>query len=145
MSDKFVEQLSQLLAFDLVINNSDRFLFVWRYIDNIILKDDPEYEEMDLWADPEINEGNFGFVGNNLYSLDHRSDHRLSYIQQIHDLLTDELLDELSVLMAKFFKLSEDELNVFKLYLRTYVMNYMEKFPSFLELFEWISHNKNYK
>lgn len=139
-SDKFTEQLAQLLAFDLIVNNTDRFLFIWRYIDNIIFRDDPDYEQVYLWDEPQINEGNFGFVGNDLYSLDHRSSNELSDITRVHQLLSHELLDQLSVLMSEFFKLNEDELNVFKLYLQMYVRDYLDKFPMFIELLEWISN-----
>ena len=131
---KFGPQLASLLAFDLVIANSDRFLFIFRFIDNILFVDDPEYEQMDLWLDPIINEGNFGFIGLDLWSLDCRAD-KLDYILKVHRLLDDEFLKKCSRLMGQFFKLNRNEILTFEDKLNKYVSRYLELFPKFLQLY----------
>lgn len=72
-SSKFVKQLTGLLAYDLISGNSDRFLFIGRYIDNFLFTEDPEFEEHEIFIYEEesnINNGNFGFVGEDLWSID---------------------------------------------------------------------------
>ena len=135
--DNFVPQLASLLAFDLVIGNGDRFLFIFRKIDNILFVKDPEYEQMDLWFDPIINEGNFGFVNSDLWSLDCRSSN-LEYILKIHRLLDKEFLKECTQLMSLFFKLDRNEAVIFEIKLNTYLARYMKLFPRFVQLYHLI-------
>lgn len=137
-SENFVKQLAALLAFDLVVANTDRFLFISRYIDNIIFKDEPGYEQMNLWDNPVINAGNFGFIGADMWSLDHRAYDEISYINKIHNLLDDEFLRNCSRLMGEFFELDQEQVLLFENKLRKYINRYMRLFPVFSELYNWI-------
>lgn len=137
-SKSFVKQLARLLAFDLVAGNSDHFLFIDRIIDNIIFANDPEYGQMDLWDSPILNEGNFGFVGDDLWSLDHRANDDMSFILKIHKLLDKEFLSTCTRLMAKHFKLSSDEESVFRSKLSKYVARNLKLFPKFKVMHDWV-------
>ena len=137
-SDKFVKQLSRLLAFDLVVANTDRFLFITRYIDNIIFSSYPGYEQMDLWLDPHINEGNFGFVGTDLWSIDHRAYDNLDYISKLHSLLNDDFIKECTKMMTTFFKLNKKEEIHFFNKVKKYIQYNLSIYPKFELLYNWI-------
>lgn len=136
---KFVKQLAALLAFDLVVGNGDRFLFISRSIDNILFRDDPEYEQMDLWETPQINEGNFGFVGTDLWSIDHRAHDDIHFILRLHRLLTEEFLQSCTVLMTQFFRLNLEERVLLGNKLSKYVRIYLALFPVFAQLHSWVT------
>jgi hypothetical protein len=105
------KQISQILAFDLLIGNNDRFLFISRYLDNIFFKDDPEYTEMDPFDEPIINEGNLGIVDNDLWSLDIQSnENMLEFLKN----LTVKQLNDIQELMIKFMKFNPMEAKNFK-------------------------------
>jgi len=141
-SGKFVKQLASLLAFDLVIENNDRFLFIFRYISIFILKEnrDEEDDDIDIWIDPPINEGNFGFVGSDLWSLDERAND-MKYIRRTHSILyplDDELLNIFSDLMGQFFKLDQENVALFSKKLKKYLARNFKLFPVFKEMYDWI-------
>ena len=141
-SKGFVKQLASLLAFDLVIGNSDRFLFITKFIDNILFRDDPDYQEMDIWDSPQINEGNFGFVGSDLWSLDHRANDDLNFIIRLHQLATDDFLQSCSMLMAEYFQLNQREQVVLRDKLSKYLRHYLTLFPLFTQLHNWVNSYK---
>lgn len=49
-SISFVKELARLLAYDLVVGNFDRFLFITRYFDNIIFANEPEWEDGEIFV-----------------------------------------------------------------------------------------------
>ncbi|SNW62696.1 Actin-Fragmin Kinase domain-containing protein [Orpheovirus IHUMI-LCC2] len=141
-SNNFIKELAEILAFDLVVSNADRFLFIFRYFDNIIYKDDPEYEQMEIFDDPPINEGNFGFVGNKLYALDHRANSDIEQIIKLHNLLNDENINVCSELVSQYFKLNEMETILFNSILKNKIIDNLDKFPSFAKLHKWVTSQK---
>lgn len=138
-TNNFIKELAEILAFDLVVGNGDRFLFIFRYFDNIIYKDDPEYEQMELFDDPPINEGNFGFVDHKLYTLDHRASSDIDYIYKLHSLLNEENLHTCSSLVGRYFKLSKDHIITFNNILRNKVIDNLHKFNNFLKVYNWVN------
>ena len=137
---KFVKQLAELLAFDLTVGNGDRFLFISRYIDDFLFKDDPEYDPYgeDLWDNPIINEGNFGIVNDDLWSLDERAYDDINYITRLHALLTEPFLDECTRLMGYYFKLTPDQMLLFRRKLVKYLDHDLALFPIFHRLHKWV-------
>jgi len=61
-------KLGELLAFDVFIVNSDRFLYMTRLIDNKMFEDDPEYNKIESWDYPMVNLGNID--NGNLWSIE---------------------------------------------------------------------------
>lgn len=135
-SNKFIKQLASILAFDLLVCNGDRFLFIWRLIDNIIFKN--IYPKMDLWLNPIINTGNLGIIDEELWSLDMRAHDDIKYISDVHNLLTKDFLLECSNLMGIYFKLSRSQIKYFNDKLTKYIGKYSEIFPYFNELYNWV-------
>jgi hypothetical protein len=136
-SDKFIKQLAAILAFDLTIANTDRFLFITRHIENIIFSSDPQFEPVDVWVNPPINEGNFGFVGTDLWTLDHRAIGDKNYIVRLHEILNDDFLSECTNLMANFFGI-DDAKKYFFVKLKKYLNHNLSMFSYFKSLYSWI-------
>jgi hypothetical protein len=122
--DNLPRQIAEILAFDLLVGNGDRFFFISRYIDNIFFKDDPEYEQMDLWDNPIINDGNIGIVHDELWTLDciFGSPDMIQFLKK----LTDEQLKDIEDLMIKFMEFDEKD----SYYFRHYFKNYRQKFST---------------
>jgi len=132
----FIEELAVLLAFDLTVGNGDRFLFITRYLENIIFKNDPDYDQMDIWDNPIINEGNFGFVGNNLWSIDHNAGD-LEYLQKLHNITDDKLLYSCCQLMSQYFNFNNIELKIFYDKLIIQYRKNMSYYAKFEEIYIW--------
>jgi hypothetical protein len=122
--DNLPRQIAEILAFDLLVGNSDRFLFITRYIDNIFFKDDPEYDQMYLWDDPIVNDGNIGIVNDELWTLDciFSEPDMIEFLKK----LTDEQLKDIEDLMIKFMEFNEKD----SYYFRHYFKMYRQKFSS---------------
>lgn len=133
----FAKQLAGLLAFDLTIGNGDRFVFLFRYIDNIIFANDPDYFQMEIWEEPLINEGNFGIFNDNLWSLDARTELDLDYAQKIHTLLTPSFLLRCTELMTEHFHLTTEQQAIFATKLQKYHNRNMALFPIYERLYKW--------
>lgn len=136
--EDFPEQLAVLLAFDLVVGNGDRFLFIFSHIDNALFADDLEYEQVDLWDEPAINKGNFGFIGDRLWSMDHRGDYDMEDLYRIHQLLTSEFLGDCSMLMGKYFSLTVQETARLSTTLKNRIERNLVLFPVFEKLHKYI-------
>lgn len=124
----FTKQLAKILAFDLIVGNTDRFLFITRYIDNII-----NSEQMNLWDEPCVNEGNFGFVNNNLWSMDHCAN--INYINKLHKLIGNKLIHDCSNLMKTYFNLNNIDSHMFEHKLYKYIEKYKKIYPLLEKLF----------
>lgn len=139
-SPKFIKQLAGLLAYDLVVGNFDRFSFISRYIDNFLFVDDPEFEQHEIFLDDEdsdLNSGNFGFVGDDLWSIDDRCYHNVEFIKRLHDLCTFEFITECSRLMAEYFHLDRNEEITFRNKCWKYLNRNLLLFPVFEKLLYW--------
>lgn len=141
--DKFVKQLAELLAFDLVVGNGDRFVFIFRRVDDLIFVDDPEYipQSDQLWDDPVINEGNFGFVDGDLWSLDTFPAYTPEQLTRFHSSLTHEFLVECTELISQYFKLSNDQMALFHRRLTKQLGRNLKEYPIFRALHTWIEEN----
>jgi hypothetical protein len=135
-----VKQLAGLLAYDLIVGNFDRFLFIARYIDNFLFTDDPEFEENKIFMDDEdsnINEGNFGFVGEDLWSIDDRYAYNIEDLHRLHKLCTFKFITECSKMIAQYFHLNKNEEITFRNKCWKYFKRNMLLFPTFEETIRW--------
>ncbi len=71
--DQLSDEIGKLLAFDLYIGNNDRFIAIFKYIDEILETSNVVLDDFDHIFNQSfpINYGNFGFHNNKLYSIDH--------------------------------------------------------------------------
>lgn len=148
-SVNFPKQLAGLLAFDLVIGNVDRFMFIFRFVDNTMFEQDPgfftsffeddEFEPHEIWMEDIINEGNFGFVGLDVWSIDHTVfPEGIAYINKLHQMLSEAFLRECSLLMSQYFKLTDAEQVLFNHKLRKYVSRNLKLWPEFRPMYDWV-------
>lgn len=132
---KFTKHLAKILAFDLTIGNVDRFHFIFKYIDNILFKDDQEYQQMNIWDGEIVNDDNFGFVDGELWSINHMTLHTLKHIKKYHTLLTDNYLSIYSELMSQYFILDS---KIFNQKLNKYISYNLQHFNIYVQLYNWI-------
>jgi hypothetical protein len=139
-SENFAKQLARLVAFDITIYNSDRFLFIAVLMDKIAFADDPDYEQPDDIEDfLQVNKGNFGFVGGDeLWSLDHSTVGDRELLNKLHSGIDDAFLDDCAAVTGRYFRLDDEAVTLFREQLEKYFNYNMTFFPLFMELYTWV-------
>jgi hypothetical protein len=136
----FHDKFAAIVAFDLFVANGDRFLFLFRYIDNLTYED---YQEIDLWDDPIDNKGNFSFIDDKIWTIDARCSNDTKIIKILHEFVPRHY-KEIAELVREYINketLREvwgtDDLKQFETSLEKYFEKYLTHADLLLKLMEY--------
>lgn len=138
----FVEKLGKYIAFMLFVGDFDNFLFIGRFVDNIIFADDIDYNQMNLWGNPIINEGNVLIHNNDFLLIDIRPNSDPKYIAETHKIA--RCFDyKIASLVAMQMNLSESQTEELTISIRKSFFHYMLSLVKFKKLYNWARDDDN--
>jgi hypothetical protein len=142
-SENFVKQLAKLLSFDLLVCNTNRFIFIHKYVEKYILRRESlknmiDCKPIDTFIEP-INEHNLGFVNNDLWSINHCAHNDIEHIIKYHNHIDPTLIGNCSKMMIQYFNIGERDSYMFEHKLSMYIIKYKKIINVFLQLHSLIN------
>lgn len=134
----YATKLGRYVAFCLFVYDFDNFVFLGRFIDNIIFVSDPEYVQMDIYDEPMLNGGNILIRDDDFMILDIRPWGDPEKIREIHHIVP-TLNYKIAELIGKYFEMNNSDIEDMSRSIAVSFDEYMKSVDKFADLYLWAS------